>query len=100
MKNILKTSIISVATCAVLLSLQGCGKDRAGMSVSEAKSKGYISPSNISSTGRNLNCGTGTNDEDCDYLPDDEEGPGKRYPNAKRGVADQDGDHLVDGCEP
>ena len=102
MKNLLKTSLISVATCAILLSLQGCGKDRAGISVADStkSAPNGKNPANNSVAGtNNANCGKGTADEDCDYLPDDQEGPGKQYPLAVPGEKDNDGDYLSDGCE-
>jgi len=102
MNKILKNTILSIATCAVVFSLQGCGEDRAGMSVDEAKSKGLV-PSSLSTApgtaSRITNCGVGTNDVDCDWLPDEDEGPGKLYPLAVPGERDSDGDDLADGCE-
>ncbi len=95
MKNIIKGSLISVATCAVLLSLQGCGKDRAGISVQEAKDSGHLPGSSSIPGTRNANCGAGTNDTDCDYLPDADE------KQAGTLINDPDSDHdgLIDGCE-
>ncbi|NPA60431.1 MAG: hypothetical protein GXO30_08260, partial [Epsilonproteobacteria bacterium] len=95
MNGLLKTTIYSVATCILLFNLQGCGQDRAGISASEA---GNLNTNSIPG-GRTINCGPGTSDEDCDWLPDDKEGPNGLYPNAIPGVQDTDGDGLSDGCE-
>ncbi len=95
MKNIIKGSLISIATCAVLLSLQGCGSDRAGISPSEAALHGTGTTDPV---GRSLNCGKGTADEDCDYIPDSEEGL-PPYGDAVPGEKDSDNDGLSDGCE-
>ena len=94
MKSIIKGSLISVATCAVILSLQGCGKDRAGISVAEANNLGSNSISGLN----NAHCGKGTKDQDCDYIPDEKEG-GSEYPFAVPGESDSDDDGLSDGCE-
>ena len=91
MKSIIKGSLISVATCAVLLSLQGCGKDRAGISSNDPRVVGNSSVSGP----RNPVPG----DDDHDWIPDDQEGPGKRYPLAVPGERDSDHDGLADGCE-
>ncbi len=91
MKNIIKGSLISVATCAVLLSLQGCGKDRAGVTPAEAKK---INPTSVPGL-NNANCGAGTNDTDCDYLTNAEEAQRGTDPR----LADTDRDGLIDGCE-
>ncbi len=40
MNNIIKTTIYSLATCAILFSLQGCGSDRAGITPTEAQALG------------------------------------------------------------
>jgi len=37
MNKILKNTILSIATCAVVFSLQGCGEDRAGITPTEAE---------------------------------------------------------------
>ncbi|HIO90168.1 MAG TPA: hypothetical protein EYG69_00185, partial [Campylobacterales bacterium] len=94
MKTIIKNSLISVVTCGILISLQGCGSDRAGITPEEAG----VSALNATAQ-RIANCGKGTADEDCDWLPDDQEGPGKAYPLAVPGQRDSDGDGLADGCE-
>jgi len=91
MNNIIKTTIYSLATCAILFGLQGCGSDRAGITPAEAKALGGNSLPNE----RTLNCGTGTDDTDCDYLPDAEEDQLGTDKNNK----DTDGDGIIDGCE-
>lgn len=94
MKTIIKNSLISVATCAVLMSLQGCGKDRAGISSDDPRALG-----GLSTTGeRSGNCGPGTADEDCDWIPDALEGAAP-YANAQPNNNDTDNDGLADGCE-
>jgi len=86
MNNILKSTIFSIATCALLLSLQGCGKDRAGISVDEAQALSN------NSTGTDSNI---PNDSDHDWIPDDQEAKYNTDPNNP----DSDGDGISDGCE-
>ena len=69
MKNIIKTSLISIATCAVLFSLQGCGKDRAGVSVDDPRVPGSYNVNGVPGNNRNVT----PEDSDGDGIKDDDE---------------------------
>jgi len=86
MNKILKNAVFSIAACALLMSLQGCGKDRAGISVEDAK------VIDGASTGTDSNI---PNDSDQDWIPDDQEAKYNTDPNNP----DSDGDGIKDGCE-
>jgi len=86
MNKILKNTILSIATCAVVFSLQGCGEDRAGITPDEAQT---LSTSSLGTDS------TIPNDSDNDWIPDDEEAQyGTDINNP-----DSDNDGIKDGCE-
>ena len=94
MNKFVRGSLLSAVTCAILLTMQGCGKDRAGISVAEAQKGRGLSSKSIYEKAKK--CSEGTDDFDCDYISDDDEiNLYHTDPHEK----DTDGDGLPDGCE-
>ena len=108
-KQIIKKAFLSIAACAVVLSLQGCGEDRAGDLGDANNTKNNLGNTGTEDKPTVLGVKNKTpDDSDGDGIPDKKEREGYKNPGIP-GVGDTittnpdkwdtDGDGISDGCE-